>query len=61
MHEQRGLGVQVQGGTYKLMYERGREDVLVRRRSAGEQGMLSARAAAREEERRRRGGRLFEK
>ncbi|KAI9057085.1 hypothetical protein FKP32DRAFT_1584352 [Trametes sanguinea] len=48
-----GLRVQIQRGTYKLLYERGTEDVVWRRR--GREGMrtLHERALAREEERRR--------
>lgn len=60
MHDRRDLGVQIQRPSYKIMYERGREDVLWRRRGAEEERMLRERAVAREDERRRRGGRLLE-
>ena len=53
------MGSAVQRGSYKLMYERGREDVLVRRRSGEELQALGRRAGGWEEERRRRVGRLF--
>ncbi len=53
------LGVQIQQATYKIMYERGREDVLWRGRGAEEERMLRQRAVAREDERRRRVGRLL--
>ena len=55
------MGVQVQRGTYKLMYERGREDVLWRTRGREGWRTLHERARGREEERRRRAGRLFER
>ena len=61
VREDRDLGIQIQQSTYKIMYERGREDVLWRRRRAEEAGMLRERAVAREDERRRRGGRLLER
>ncbi|KAI0718857.1 hypothetical protein C8T65DRAFT_637162 [Cerioporus squamosus] len=61
VQEQRGLGILVQRGTYKLMYEAGEEDVLVRRRGADEERALYERACRREDERRRRVGRLLER
>ena len=60
VREDRDLGIQIQQSTYKIMYERGREDVLWRRRGAEQAEMLRQRAVAREDERRRRGGRLLE-
>ncbi|KAH9944008.1 uncharacterized protein BXZ73DRAFT_86987 [Epithele typhae] len=59
VREQRGLAVRVQRGTYKLMYARGGEDVLVRTRDEGTQRVLAERAAATEGERRRLLGRLL--
>ena len=61
VREQREMGVQIQPLTYKIMYERGREDVLWRRRGDEEMGVLRERAVAREEERRRRAGRVLER
>ena len=47
------LGVRVSLGTYRIFYEGGKEDYMVRRRGEGEERELRRRAAAREEERRR--------
>ena len=58
--EVREVGGRIERGSYKMRYERGREDVLWRRRGAEEERMLRERAVAREDERRRRGGRLLE-
>ncbi|TFK94930.1 hypothetical protein K466DRAFT_475201 [Polyporus arcularius HHB13444] len=59
--EERGLAVQIERGTYKLMYAAGEEDVLVRRRGADEWRALDERACRREDERRRRVGRLLDR
>ena len=53
VHREGGLRVQVQRGTYKLMYERGGEDVVYRRRGREGARALSERAGGWEEERRR--------
>ena len=47
------LSVRVSLGTYRLFYESGSEDVLVRARGEAEVQELSRRASAREEMRRR--------
>ena len=60
VRERRGLGITVQRGTYKLLYEAGAEDELVRRRGAEDTRALRERAGRREDERRRRLGRLVE-
>lgn len=54
-----GMGVRISLPNYKMMYEVGQEEVMVRRRSGGESAMLGARAAARQEEGRRRVLRLW--
>jgi hypothetical protein len=50
-----GLKVRVSLGTYRLFFESGTEDTLVRIRSTDEQTVLEAKAVARAEERARRG------
>ena len=59
--EVREVGVRIERGSYKMRYERGREDVLWRRRGDEEMRVLGERAVAREEERRRRAGRVLER
>ena len=49
----RGLGVRVSLGTYRLFFEAGKEDFVVRVRGEDEERVLRRRAAAREEERAR--------
>ncbi|TBU34473.1 hypothetical protein BD311DRAFT_649726 [Dichomitus squalens] len=61
VQEQREMGVQIQSSSYKIMFERGREDVLWRRRGDEEMRVLGERAVAREDERRRRAGRVLER
>ena len=53
------MGVRISLPNYKMMYEVGQEEVMVRRRSGGESAMLGARAAARQEEGLRRVLRLW--
>ena len=48
-----GLGVRVSLGTYRLFFEAGQEDWLVRVREEEEERVLRRRAGAREEERAR--------
>lgn len=47
------IGVQVSLGTFKLFFEAGSEDVLLRERSEDVQNMLNERALARHEERKK--------
>ncbi|KAI8981231.1 hypothetical protein BD414DRAFT_492058 [Trametes punicea] len=58
VHAESRMRVQIQRGTYKMLYERDSEDVLWRRRGREALRTLSERAVAREEERRRLFGRL---
>lgn len=59
VREERGLGVQIRRGSYKVQYEAGTEDVLWRARARERARWLAERAGGREEERRRLFGRLL--
>ncbi|OBZ68377.1 Paired amphipathic helix protein pst1 [Grifola frondosa] len=57
--EENSMGMLVDGISYKLLYEAGKEDVLWRRRRREETVVLRGRAVVQEEERRRRLGRMW--
>lgn len=59
VRERREMAVQIQPSTYKILYERGSEDVLWTSRSDDDHRALQLRASTREDERRRRVGRLL--